>query len=816
MSQVIDLCDDSSDDNGEWQNNASVARKKKSQVIDLCDDSDSDSDSDNGDYPNNASVPPLPLSRKTHCDTEESSNDTYFRNESSCSGNKYAAGSAEFVFDLELADEMEVISPPKKRRDSVKSKRSAKSDAAGSCAQILEGVHVTERDVGSEDAQVTDHRESHQCLTAAASHPMNAYSKLTSRDDGSKNQRSPPHNTKRFGVVRSERNVKHDAARKCAQIRKGVHTTDKDVDSEDSEHISLDDGTATKLSKKVSTSKPPSNASGQQLRVTTREVRLCELAEYRHIHGHCNVPMGYSKNSKLGRWVSMQRRNYWLYMEGKRSAAMTIFRVQELERIGFEWKPSLISGKPKPKKPSLDDDDDEWKPSLIGVKGKPKKPSLNDDDDEWKPSLIGGERKRTLDDDATRVREMAVEAPEHVLLHRVAAVENSVAIKSTSLSNRKNSTGTAKATSTSSRVESANRKRVESGAARFDETDLDSSPSELAAKPSLYSKRQATKSLSPDKAAPAGDSEESNTRKDSLHAKLPWPAHQQKSIASFSRALFVVAPSENASLVAAKKPTNSRQEADSQLERAPSNERLRASPVAVEPLQQMRYIFTQALLLGDCSTGNCVQTTPDKQANSSQDTQQTSHVEDLQSDNVLNEVELELVWLGEESMYCLSRPVFQFDFIYEYASPALKVELRKLSRDAQNETEILKQLVRMEDRLVYRRFDFIRNDIRMMLGRGFRRQRMRIVIAELRLLQRQQLKRHFPATILERSETAIVKASTVIEQVDFNTLKVVATFPSQIEAEQETGVPRANISRGMRQGRPVGGYFWRSVRLQSF
>jgi hypothetical protein len=38
-------------------------------------------------------------------------------------------------------------------------------------------------------------------------------------------------------------------------------------------------------------------------------------------------------------------------------------------------------------------------------------------------------------------------------------------------------------------------------------------------------------------------------------------------------------------------------------------------------------------------------------------------------------------------MYCLSCPAFQFDFIYEYASPALKVDLRKLSRDEQTITD---------------------------------------------------------------------------------------------------------------------------------
>jgi hypothetical protein len=77
-----------------------------------------------------------------------------------------------------------------------------------------------------------------------------------------------------------------------------------------------------------------------------------------------------------------------------------------------------------------------------------------------------------------------------------------------------------------------------------------------------------------------------------------------------------------------------------------------------------------------------------KAANAPPDMRQTPAPQDdvFQSDDILNEVEMELIWLGEESMYCLVCPEFQFDFIYEYASPTLKVELRKLSRDHQSET----------------------------------------------------------------------------------------------------------------------------------
>jgi hypothetical protein len=52
-----------------------------------------------------------------------------------------------------------------------------------------------------------------------------------------------------------------------------------------------------------------------------------------------------------------------------------------------------------------------------------------------------------------------------------------------------------------------------------------------------------------------------------------------------------------------------------------------------------------------------------------------------------------------------------------------------------------------------------------------------------------------------------VRASTVVAQVDVKTLKVVAKFPSQSEAERQTGIPRTNIRRYLRQGRSLGDTF---------
>jgi hypothetical protein len=67
-----------------------------------------------------------------------------------------------------------------------------------------------------------------------------------------------------------------------------------------------------------------------------RKERLNELADYRKIHGNCNVPHNYSENSKLANWVGTQRTQYTLHLEGKKSQ-MTSFRIQELESLGFEW-----------------------------------------------------------------------------------------------------------------------------------------------------------------------------------------------------------------------------------------------------------------------------------------------------------------------------------------------------------------------------------------------------------------------------------------------------------------------------------------------
>jgi hypothetical protein len=71
------------------------------------------------------------------------------------------------------------------------------------------------------------------------------------------------------------------------------------------------------------------------------ELRLRELAGYRDIQGSCNVPAGYSKNTKLVNWVACQRRQYRLHLKGKISS-LTLSRIQ---KIGIHWTALTPHGK---------------------------------------------------------------------------------------------------------------------------------------------------------------------------------------------------------------------------------------------------------------------------------------------------------------------------------------------------------------------------------------------------------------------------------------------------------------------------------------
>ena len=68
---------------------------------------------------------------------------------------------------------------------------------------------------------------------------------------------------------------------------------------------------------------------------TTWNARFQQLCEFKAQVGHCRVPIKYSANRNLGKWVSTQRSTYKLYQEGKPSA-MTAERIRALESVGFK------------------------------------------------------------------------------------------------------------------------------------------------------------------------------------------------------------------------------------------------------------------------------------------------------------------------------------------------------------------------------------------------------------------------------------------------------------------------------------------------
>lgn len=104
-------------------------------------------------------------------------------------------------------------------------------------------------------------------------------------------------------------------------------------------------------------------------------------------------------------------------------------------------------------------------------------------------------------------------------------------------------------------------------------------------------------------------------------------------------------------------------------------------------------------------------------------------------DSILRPNELQLLWLGEESMYCTGKPEFQFAFIFFYATASLKVEIRKLDPNG-SESDKIRKIVEMDDWQVQARFNSCRAEIRKSLHAGHRRPMMLEVISKMRLYLR--------------------------------------------------------------------------------
>jgi len=80
---------------------------------------------------------------------------------------------------------------------------------------------------------------------------------------------------------------------------------------------------------------------GGQLQPTTKLEEkwynnLDLLIQFKQQHGHCLVPNRYFENPQLGAWVSVQRRQYKEFKQGKQTS-MTRERAKVLESIGFKW-----------------------------------------------------------------------------------------------------------------------------------------------------------------------------------------------------------------------------------------------------------------------------------------------------------------------------------------------------------------------------------------------------------------------------------------------------------------------------------------------
>eukprot|EP00980_Cylindrotheca_fusiformis_P011595 scaffold2744_cov136-Cylindrotheca_fusiformis.AAC.12 len=64
--------------------------------------------------------------------------------------------------------------------------------------------------------------------------------------------------------------------------------------------------------------------------------QFLKLVDFKENTGHCCVPVQYSKDRQLARWVKRQRHEYKMLQEGKASA-IDRKRIQLLESIGFVW-----------------------------------------------------------------------------------------------------------------------------------------------------------------------------------------------------------------------------------------------------------------------------------------------------------------------------------------------------------------------------------------------------------------------------------------------------------------------------------------------
>ncbi|KAL7575816.1 hypothetical protein ACA910_003140 [Epithemia clementina (nom. ined.)] len=227
----------------------------------------------------------------------------------------------------------------------------------------------------------------------------------------------------------------------------------------------------------------------------------------------------------------------------------------------------------------------------------------------------------------------------------------------------------------------------------------------------------------------------------------------------------------------------------------------------------------------------------------------------FQSDLYLSAMEMELLWLGEESMFAMDKDEFQFDFIYDNGSAALRVELRKLDRYSSEESKI-NAIIRCKDRLVRLRFEQLRQSLRMALDSGYRRPSIRNEIARLRVENKinnpptssipdivimnekdQALSDNNKAaaipyseksqtktldkTVVEGGESIVTQThqdteassgNILIEQIDPHTMKVIRIHKNEFMAAERTGLTPLHILTAVsKKPHMAGGFLWRHL-----
>mmetsp|Transcript_57191 Transcript_57191/g.68802 ORF Transcript_57191/g.68802 Transcript_57191/m.68802 type:complete len:651 (+) Transcript_57191:86-2038(+) len=137
----------------------------------------------------------------------------------------------------------------------------------------------------------------------------------------------------------SRKILDHAEVSGIAQNKEEERAASTSIETKDNEHINYTVKEETATGNKPGTATAAVDSiethTGRKRTLRNREwfTKLMQLAEYKRIHGHTNVP---HRSSSLGSWVSSQRSKYKLSQKGLYNT-LTIEREQHLEALQFNW-----------------------------------------------------------------------------------------------------------------------------------------------------------------------------------------------------------------------------------------------------------------------------------------------------------------------------------------------------------------------------------------------------------------------------------------------------------------------------------------------